>query len=86
MNRLPLVLVFLSLPLAFSSGCLFSKKNRKPKENPAVVAETEEAFRQRFVDKRSAELVERGVAADVARNQAMEEFRVRYSYTTAAKK
>jgi hypothetical protein len=84
MNRLAsLLLVFPALVLC--PGCLHSKKNPKPKES-AIAAETEASFRQRFVDKRAGELVAQGLAAETARTQALEEFKVRYVYTTAAGK
>ena len=67
-------------------GCLFGKKHPKAKEQSAIAAETEESFRQRFVDKRSGELVAQGLNAEAARAQALEEFKVRYVYTTAAHK
>lgn len=69
-----------------STGCSHFKKSQKPKENPAIAADTDENFRQRFVDKRAAELVTQGVAADAAKTQATEEFKARYGYTSAAKK
>jgi hypothetical protein len=84
MNRL--VTPLLVLILAFCPGCLFSKKNPKPKENSAVAAETEQAFKQRFVDKRAGELTAQGLGAEAARAQALEEFKARYGYTGAAQK
>lgn len=84
MNRLvPLLLILI---LAFCPGCLFSKKHPKAKEKSAIAAETEETFKQRFVDKRSGELVAQGLTAEAARGQAIEEFKARYVYTTAAQK
>lgn len=68
------------------TGCSLFKKSQKPKENPAIAADTDENFRQRFVDKRTAELMAQGAAAEAARAQASEEFKVRYGYTSAAKK
>jgi len=72
--------------LTATAGCSHFKKSQKPKENPAIAADTDENFRQRFVDKRTAELEAQGVATNVARAQATEEFKARYSYTSAAKK
>ena len=72
--------------LALFSGCSHFKKHPKPKENSAIAADTDENFRQRFVEKRVGELVAQGVAAEAARAQANEEFKTRYSYTSAAKK
>ena len=84
MNRFSLVPLLLAV--AFVPGCLHSKKNAKPKENPAIAAETDENFRIRFMDKRVAELTGQGVVAEAARAQAAEEFKARYGYTSAAKK
>lgn len=84
MNRCAPLL--LALIVASCPGCLFSKKNPKPKENAAVASETEQALKQRFVDKRVGELVAQGVATDAARTQALEEFKHRYGYTGAAHK
>lgn len=84
MNRATVSLLI--LVLAACPGCLFSKKNAKPKENPAVAAEMEQAFKQRFVDKRMSELTAAGLNAETARMQASEEFNNRYGYTSAAKK
>jgi hypothetical protein len=72
--------------LVLLTSCSHFKKSQKPKENPAIAADTDENFRQRFVDKRAAELVAQGVSADAARTQAAEEFKARYGYTSAAKK
>lgn len=68
------------------SGCIFSKKSAKPKENPAMAAELEESFKVRWVEKRSAELVAQGQTPEAARTAATEEFRVKYGYTHAAQK
>ena len=77
----------LILPLAFLAGCQHSKKkpaNTKEKENPAVASEVEETFKQRWVEKRAAELMALGQRPDLARQQAINEFHVRYGYTHAA--
>jgi hypothetical protein len=76
----------LALLAALSGGCLFSKKSAAPKENTSPAAETEQLLRQRWVDKRAAELVAQGQAADAARAQALVEFRERYGFTGAAQK
>ncbi|MGH7946878.1 MAG: hypothetical protein ACREH8_03525 [Opitutaceae bacterium] len=72
--------------LCCSSGCLFSKKNKRPKENAAISADVEESFRRRWVEKRSAELVAQGTAVDDARTRAESEFRERYGFTRAGQK
>jgi hypothetical protein len=68
------------------AGCSLLRKNPKPKANPAIAADTDENFRQRFVERRAADLVAQGVGADAARAQAAEEFKARFGYTSAAKK
>jgi hypothetical protein len=81
-----LISPFLIVALLLSPGCLFSKKSKKVKENPAIAADTDQNFRQRFLDKRVAELTAAGQSAESAHRQADEEFRARYGYTSAAKK
>lgn len=82
----PLLLTLGLVTLALSSGCLFSKKAKRPKESTAISADVEESFRRRWVDKRLGELSAQGVAADAARTQAEAEFRERYGYTRAGTK
>lgn len=85
MNRSSLICISL-LSLTMLPGCFFAKKDPKPKENTAIAAEMEANFKQRWVDKRTTELVAQGLSLDAARAQAVDEFKVRYSYTTAAQK
>jgi hypothetical protein len=68
--------------MVLSAGCWHSKK--KPKENTAVAADVEEGFKQRWMEKRTSDLVAKGVRVDLARQQALDEFRIKYSYTRAA--
>ena len=81
-----LLLPTLTIAIVLSGGCLFSKKTAQPKEPATMAGEVEASLKQRWIDKRSAELVALGVAADAARAQAAEEFRVKYSFTGAAQK
>jgi hypothetical protein len=79
------------LPTVFASvllvtGCSHLKKNPKPAETTAIAADTDENFRQRFIEKRANELTAQGTAPAAARAQATEEFKTRYEYTSAAKK
>ena len=76
----------LVLLAALSAGCLSAKKSAAPKDNKSPAAETEQLLQQRWIDKRSAELVAQGQTADAARTQALAEFRERYGYIGAAKK
>jgi len=82
MKRLPLFCLI--LPLALSASCSHSPK--KPKENPALATEVEEGFMQRWIEKRGADLMAMGLRADVARQQAIDEFHARFGYTHAANK
>jgi hypothetical protein len=68
------------------TGCLgFGAKN-KPKESNAIAASVEEEFMQRWIEKRGAALMAKGISPDVARAQAIEEFKLNYGYTNAANK
>jgi len=86
MTKRTLLFLIASLSLAFGSGCLFSRKGSKPKENPAIAAELEESFRQRWIEKRAAELVAKNLAPDLARAQAIEEFKARYNFPEPKRK
>ena len=79
-------LLLFCLTLSLATGCMFSKKGAKPKESSAIASEVEESFRKRWTDRRYAELVAQGTAAEVARTQAESEFREHYEFTQAAKK
>jgi len=78
------LLLCLVLSSLFLAGCWH--RSKQPKESTAVATEVEEAFKQRWIEKRAGELTARGLAADAARRQANDEFRARYSYTRAADK
>lgn len=81
MKLKPSFLVYLALLVACTStGCNIFRKNKKPKENPAIASEVEAEFRQRWVTHRVAELVGTGNDATAARSQAEAEFRERYPY------
>lgn len=79
-------LVTLVLAALLGSGCSVLKKSSTPRESSALAAETDQILMQRWLDKRSAELVAQGQSAEAAKTQAMTEFRERYGYTSAAKK
>ena len=72
--------------LLLSTGCLFSKKTNRAKESSAISSEVEETFRQRWIEKRTSELVAQGTAAGAARPQAEQEFGDRYGFNQKAKK
>ena len=72
----------LAAVLAISAAC-----SSKPKPNPAMATEVEEAFKARWVAKRINELTAAGVTdTREARRQATEEFKQRYEFTNAAQK
>lgn len=82
-----LVPLMLAAAIFASCGChLFSKKRNPtaPKESKTVATDVEKDFMKRWIDKRVAELVAKAVAPDVARDQAVAEFKVKFSYTEAA--
>lgn len=80
------ILAALILAALLSTGCSLFKRSAAPKESTALAAETDQILMQRWVDKRSAELVAQGKSAEAAKSQAMTEFRERYGYTNAARK
>jgi hypothetical protein len=82
----PLFTTVLAALLLLSTGCFFARKKPAPKENTAIAAEVEESFRRRWLDKRAAELVAQGTAAEAARTQADSEFRERYGFMRAGQK
>ena len=72
--------------LILSSGCSFFRKPNRPKESSAISSEVEATFRQRWVEKRVAELTAGGAPAAAARAQAEQEFRERYAFDQKPKK
>lgn len=75
-----------AVTLLLSTGCVFSRKANRPKESSAISSEVEATFRQRWVDKRAAELTAQGTAAAAAHAQAEREFAERYSFDQKLKK
>lgn len=74
-------LVLLSL-LTLSSGCLHKSKPPQPE----IAADVENAFKQRWIAKRMAELQASGMAdGREARRQATEEFRKKYEYINSSR-
>jgi hypothetical protein len=57
---------------------------KPPKESSKVATDSETDFKQRWVDKRSAELVSQGLAPEAARAQAIAEFNQKFSATHVA--
>ncbi len=80
------LLFLLTFTALLSSGCWHFKKNRKPKETTQVATDVEETFRLRWMEKRTAELTAQGLRIDIARQQAIDEFKARYPFVRAANK
>jgi len=79
------VICLAALCLGASTGCFLSRKSAQTLEGTSTVAEMEQNFRHRWIEKRSAELTP-GLAPSAAREQAAEEFRMRYGFTSAGRK
>lgn len=79
-----LSLLCLAGVVLLSAGCWHRKG--KPKETTAVATDVENHFRDRWVEKRASELVAQGQRADVAHQQALDEFRARFTYLRTADK
>ncbi len=83
-----LVPVALAFALLTNLGChMFSKSKNPaaPKESGTVAADDERDFMNRWLDKRTADLVAAGTPAAAARAQAVAEFKARYPYLNVAK-
>lgn len=80
-----LSLFALALALIFSTGCMFSKKARAARET-TITSEVEGNLQRRWVERRAAELVAQGTAAEAAQAQAQREFAEKFAFTGAAKK
>jgi hypothetical protein len=82
-----LVPFVLSAVLLSSSGChMFSKKKNPaaPKESKTLALDDEKDFMQRWIDKRTNDLVTQGMAANAAHDQAVAEFKATYTHLKAA--
>lgn len=68
-------------------GCHMFSRNKNPaapKESSTAATDVEKDFMHRWTDKRTGELVAQGLPTDVARAQALAEFKAKYPYTDAA--
>ncbi len=80
----PFVLIVVMLS---SSGChMFSKRKNPaaPKESKTLASDDEKDFMQRWIDKRTNDLVAQGVAAKAARDQAVAEFKATFTHLKVA--
>jgi 1,2-phenylacetyl-CoA epoxidase catalytic subunit len=82
----PFLTVAIVAALVATTGCSLFRKSNRPKESSAISSEVEATFRQRWLDKRIAELTAQGVAAPAARTQAEQEFRDRFGFDQKPKK
>lgn len=81
-----LLLILLSSSVLLSTGCLFKRKNAKPKETSAIATEVETEFRTRWIKQRMSELTARGVAGPDAELQAAKEFQEKFAFANPRKK
>ena len=81
-TRFPLYI--LAAALAVVGPACHIIKRKAPKENPNITTDVEAGFKQRWIDKRAAELTAAGTAAPAARQQAEKEFSATYSYLRTA--
>ena len=73
--------------LCGSSGatCFPRKSPAAPKDSQNVAVDVEKDFMQRWIDKRTTDLVTQGKTASDAHAQAVAEFKANYGYTDAAR-
>ena len=81
-TRFPLFI--LTAALTVTGTACHSLKTKAPKDNPNVAIEVEAGFKQRWIDKRVAELTAAGTDATAAHAQAEKDFRAAYGYLRAA--
>jgi hypothetical protein len=82
-----LVTLALAGTLLTGTSChLFSKKKpAAPKPDPNVARDVEKDFMQRWIEKRTFDLVSQGKSPSAARAQSVAEFKAQYGYTDAAR-
>jgi hypothetical protein len=74
----------LAAVLLTPTGChLFSKKKNPsaPKESKTVATDTEKDFMVRWIDKRTSDLVAKGMGSDAAHAQAVADYKATFPYT-----
>jgi hypothetical protein len=74
----------LAAALFADSGChIFSKKKNPvaPKESKSLASDTEKDFMHRWIDKRSSDLMAKGMSADAAHAQAVSDYKASFAYT-----
>lgn len=85
LKQLLVLLCLAALATPAITGCHLFRKSKKPKD-PAIAADVETDFRQRWVDHRTAELVAQKVDPTAARQQAETEFHERFTYLKEGRK
>ncbi|HYD83474.1 MAG TPA: hypothetical protein VEA63_05465, partial [Opitutus sp.] len=75
-----LLLCLCAVVLASAPGCNVFRKSKKPKANPNIAAEVETNFRERWMERRVAELTAQGTDPAAAREQAAIDFREKFPH------
>ncbi len=78
-----IILAFLAVAFAFAGVACRSSMKEKMSNAPA--SEMEASFKQRWIEKRTGELVAAGVIADAAREKAAGEFKTQFEYIRSSK-
>jgi len=82
-SRLLIAFLLVISAAALSSGCFSSSKKKRAEEKSIPLA-VEQSLKDRWTEKRSAELVQQGLTSYAAQRQAEAEFAKKYSYTQVA--
>jgi len=82
-SRPLLLTACLALAALTLSGCFTSSKKKREKEKSIPVA-VEQSFKTLWLEKRSGELVQKGLSPYAAQQQARTEFAQKYAYTQVA--
>lgn len=82
-----ILIALLAIACAFAGTACHHRTSKAKKDGitNTPVAELESSFKQRWIEKRTAELVNSGVAADAAKLKAEEEFKDQYAYVGTRK-
>lgn len=79
-------LTLLATSVLFSTGCMFWKKSKTPRESTAIATDVEKEFQQRWMTKRLADLAAQGITGEAAQQQADQEFHAKFAYAQPVKK
>jgi hypothetical protein len=67
--------------LVACAGCHHSAKKKAPTDTKYVASDTERDFMKRWIDKRTAELVTKGMDPQAAHQQAVGDYKTTFAYT-----